>query len=189
MTRKPGTYAGQNMVRRTQVIVGPNRRGALAWGLFLGILLASGAVRAIPAHRVSALVIELLVLGTPCVFYLRRALKGGALIVIDDRGFTDGRSGRTVEWDEIETVRANTHQGALGLDHSLCLVLKPRLHSQPTKRRFITTNASAEDEIEVSLDGLSSPWEEVVDAVEAKLGRRVINTSNRGFEDVRRSAR
>lgn len=108
MAREPGTDAGQETVGNDQVIVGPNRRGALAWGLFFGILVASSAVRAITAHKVSALVIELLVLGTPCVFYLQRAFKGRALIVIDDRGFTDCRSGRTVEWGEIETVRANT---------------------------------------------------------------------------------
>ena len=189
MEQEADTTPGHYTVGQDEVVVGPNRRRALAWGLFFGILVVSGGVRAISAHRVSALVIDLLVLGTPGVFYLQRAFRGRALIVIDDHGFTDCLSERTVKWDEIESIRANTHQGALGLDHSVRLVLKPSPRSQRAKRRLVTTNASAEDEIEVSLDGLSSPWGDVVDAIEAKLGRRVIKTSNRGFADVRRSSR
>jgi hypothetical protein len=188
MAKRPRTYAVQDVVGPDRVTVGANRRRSLAWGLFLGMIVAGGAGRAITARSVSGLVIDLLVPVIPCAFYLQRALIGRALIVIDAHGFTDYRSGRTVEWAEIETARANTHQGAFGLDNSLRLVLKSHPRGQPAKRRLITMNATPEHEIEVSLDQLSLPWEEVVDAVESKLGRRVIRTSDPGFEDVRRSA-
>lgn len=189
MAREPRSYAGPDAVDPGRVAVGPSRRYSLAAGLFLGIIGVVVAVRAITTHSVSGLVVGLIVLGPLCVFYLRRALIGRLLVMIDANGFTDCRSGRTVEWTEVETARANTHRGAFGLDHSLCLVLKPRRHDQPTKRKFITTNATSEREIEVSLDHLSLPWEQVLDAVEANLGQRVIRTSNRGFQDARRSSR
>jgi hypothetical protein len=178
---QPRTYTAHDAEASDRVTVGANRRRSLAWGLFLGVIAVGGAGRAITAHSLSGLAIDLIVVAAPCVFYLQRALIGRTLIVIDAHGFTDCRSGRTVDWAEIETARANTHQGLFGLDHSLRLVLKPRPHGPSTKRRFITTNATSEDEVEVSLDQLSMSWEEVADAVEAKLGHRLIRNSNRGL--------
>jgi hypothetical protein len=61
--------------------------------------------------------------------------------------------------------------------------------SRPAKRRFVTTNATNEDEIEVSLDGVARPREEVIKAVERSFGRPVLRTSDAGLQNLRRRTR
>ena len=129
-----------------------------------------------------------LIVGPLLGFSVRLAVMRRPLIVIGDDGFTDGRSGRMIPWDAVEEIYANTHQGAYGLDHWLRLVLKRRA-GQPAKRRFITTNATNEDEIEVSLDGLAQPREEVIKAVERRFGRPVLRTTDAGLQNLRRRTR
>lgn len=107
-------------------------------------------------------------------------------MMLDAHEFTDCRSGRTVAWNDVEIVRANTHQGTFGLDHSLQLDLKASEHPGPTRRRLITTNATSERAITVVFDQLSLRWEDVVTAVEQRSGRPVIRTSDRGFQELRR---
>ncbi|MGO9971925.1 MAG: hypothetical protein ACLP01_03660 [Solirubrobacteraceae bacterium] len=50
--------------------------------------------------------------------------------------------------------------------------LEPGVSGLP--RRFITTNATNPDEVELGLDGVSSTWQEVVHVVEMASGLSVI---------------
>ena len=148
----------------------------------MGLIGALGIARAGDAATVG---IALLLFGSLFAFSVRMAVMRRPLMVIDSHGFTEGRSGRTVSWDRVAEIRANTHQGAYGLDHSLRIVLN-RPPGHPPERHFITTNANSEDEIEVSLDRLAAPREDVITAIEHHFGHPVLRTSDAGFQNVRR---
>ena len=168
------------------LVIAPNRCRSALYALILGWV---GVAAAVENPTVLTVAIDVVVLGLPCGLLLWRALRRRPLMTIGPQGFTDCRYGRTIPWDNLELASLDTHQRAFGVDRSLHLVL--RRDGQPAgrrKRRLVTTNATAEDEIEVGLAGLSVPWESVIAAVERELGRAVIKRSDRGLRNLRRGS-
>ncbi len=126
--------------------------------------------------------IALLLFGGPCGWFTSRVLRRGPILRLDSQGLTDGLSGRMIPWDAVSVARARTDQGLFNEYHSLVVDLEPGFSSEP--RRFITTNANDPDQVEISLDGVSMPWREIVEQVEKVSGRRVVMGRSRfGRED------
>jgi len=117
--------------------------------------------------------------GIPSAFLASLAIRRRPALVIDDHSLTEGRSGRVVPWDMVTAVRVGTERGLFGESHHLVLTLAQS--GLPAPRRFITTNATNPNEVDIGLDWLSMPWREVVSLVERGFGRRVITTHERRF--------
>ena len=122
------------------VAIGPSRVRYGSLAALFGLLFIGVMARSLTAASALGVVIAVGLFGPLLVFALHRLLMRRPLIVIDHRGFTNGRSGRAIPWDAVDEIYANEHQGAFGVDHSLRLVLNRR-PDHPVKRRFITTNA------------------------------------------------
>lgn len=99
-----------------------------------------------------------------CVASIWRAIKLPVVFCVDERGLELGQGKRFVRWGDVEDIRISHHQSG----HSLILKLKPTGGAGP--RKFITTNATNPDELELGLDHMSLGWQRVVSAVEAASG-------------------
>ena len=99
-----------------------------------------------------------------CVASSWRAIKLPVVFSIHERGLELGRGKRFVRWDDVEDIRISHHNSG----HSLILKLKPTGGAGP--RKFITTNATNPDELELGLDHMSLGWQRVVSDVEAASG-------------------
>jgi len=118
-----------------------------------------------------ALVVGLLAVAG-CFWSGRIAITRPVAFTIDERGIVVGSGKRFVPWSQIQEIRVAHHQGSYGEEHNLILKLKPGVTGLP--RRFITTNATNPDEVELGLGGVSSTWQEVVQGVESASGLSVI---------------
>jgi hypothetical protein len=132
-----------------------------AWVLIGGVVMShAGAF---------SLVLGILALAG-CVASLRTAIRLPVRFSIDQHGLVVGAGKRFVPWDEVDEIRIAHHQTAYEEEHNLILKLKPRTGM---RRKFITTNATNPSEVEVGLDHISLPWQQVVSEVEAASGMKV----------------
>jgi hypothetical protein len=170
------------------VLVGPGR---VRWGAFAVLLGLFGAVvtaKAIGAGDIVGAVIGLAGCGGAFAICARLAVTRRSLIVFDDYGFTDCRSGQAVPWDAVESIRATTQHGPFGSDHSLHLELRPK-PGDPSEPGPVPATADGDREITVRLGGLSLAPEYLIAAVELRSGLPVRRTRAAGFPDPARSRR
>ena len=99
-----------------------------------------------------------------CFASIYRAITLPVAFSIGEGGLELGRGKRFVPWDDVEEIRVSHRQSG----HSLILRLKSSTGVGP--RKFITTNATALDELELGLDHMSLGWQRVVSEVEAASG-------------------
>lgn len=102
----------------------------------------------------------------------RIAIRRPVRFSIEERGIELGAGKRFVRWEEIDQIQIAHHQGAYGEEHNL--VLKLKRGAQPSARKFVTTNATNPDEVELGLDGVEPAWQNVVRDVEAASGMKVL---------------
>jgi hypothetical protein len=169
--------AGPTPTPPTRVMA--NRARSIGFASLLGAVTVAAAARGAAAHSTRALVIALVVGGVPCAFFVAWGVRKRPVLVIDDHALTEGRSRRVVPWDSITAIRVGTQQGMFGESHHLVLTLEQGDADPP--RRFITTNATNQNELDIGLDWLAMPWKEVVSLVEQHFGRRATLTTERPF--------
>jgi hypothetical protein len=154
-----------------------DRRRSIGFALLLGALTAVGVARSIPTDSLFGLVISLVIFGAPAAFFASLAARRRPALVIDSHSLVEGRSGRVVPWDTVTDVRLGIERGLFRESHHLVLTLAQS--ESPPPRRFITTNATNPNEVDIDLDWLATPWRDVVSIVEQGFGRRVIRTHER----------
>lgn len=156
------------------IVITSNRARSLAVGALLAAGAAAAAARALMSHSVIGFVIALIVVGIPAVFFIQWGVRRRPALVIGVDALTEGRSGRVVPWSAVTSIRVGVHKGLFGESHDLVVSLA---HDGTGARRFITTNATNPREMEIGLDWLSLPWQEVVSCVERRYGRTITTTS------------
>lgn len=152
-----------------------NRRRSLGFAVFFGFFTFAGVARELVSHSTVGMILALVFFGAPFAFFLTWGNRRRPVLVIDQNGLTEGRSGRTVPWETMAAVRVVANRGLFGESHHLIVSLD-LYETPPTPRRFITTNATNPKELDINLDLLALPWDEVVSAVEQASGRRAIRT-------------
>lgn len=162
-----------------RTVVMSNKRWSLGFAVFFGILTVAGVARELAGHNIGGLIVVLVFFGGPLAFCLWWGTHRRPLLVIDDHGLTEGRSGRRVSWDGVAMVSVGTRRGLFGESHDLVVKLAHDKGAPPERRRFVMTNANNPDELTVNLDLLSMSWNEVMSAVEQGFGQRVIRDARR----------
>jgi hypothetical protein len=84
--------------------------------------------------------------------------------------------------EPVTAIQVGVHQGVFGESHHL--VVSVARHGPPPPRRFITTNATNLNQIDIDLDWLSRPWHDVVGLVEEAFGRPVATRRERGVQSI-----
>lgn len=125
-------------------------------------------------HRGGELVLALAcVMLAGALVVLRRAVRRPVQFVVSRDGVTLGSAGRFIAWDEVDHICVVYNQTAYTERHDLVL----QLRSDPAAvRPFFTTNRNNPDEVELSLDGLSSCWQDIAAGVAAISGRPIGQT-------------
>jgi hypothetical protein len=162
------------------VLVGPGR---VRWGAFAVLLGLFGAVvtaKAIAVGEIAGAMIGLTACGAAFAVCARLAVTRRSLIVFDDYGFTDCRSGRAVPWDAVESMCARIQYGPFGSDHSLHLELGPE-PGVPSEPGPVPPTTNGDREIAVRLGGLSLAPEQLIAAVELRSGLPVLRTRTSGL--------
>ena len=95
-------------------------------------------------------------------FYGRRALLHRPVLAIDGNGLTVGNPARTVPWQDVRQVRLVEYTRIYG-------VTRHRLDWEIERG-----DGTGSDELSVPLEMLSLPWNEIVVAVQDRLGRHVV---------------
>jgi hypothetical protein len=139
------------------IAIGVARIKLAALVAVLGAVAVIAAARALAGGDVVVLVLVLVVFGLPLVGLVHEAFRRGPVLVLDDDGLRDTRSGQAVRWGEVHSIYARRRQGAFNEFHEL--VLLPRAGDRPP--------------IEVSIDRLALRWDRIVPLVEARTGRAV----------------
>jgi hypothetical protein len=103
------------------------------------------------------------------------AIRAPAEFSVDERGLTLASGKRFVPWADVDEIRVAHHHE----DHYLALKLKPATVSGP--RKFITTNKTNPEEVEVNLNHLSLGWRELVMRVESASGLHAASVSDGPF--------
>jgi hypothetical protein len=160
-----------------ELVVMPSRTRATAWAALFGVFTALASTQAITSHNTTELVLALVFFGGPFAFFAYRAGRRRPVLMINAHTLTDGRSGRIVAWNSVIDARVGVQRGLFGEAHHLVLALS---NPRSTPRRFITTNANNPDEIDINLDLLSAPWNEVVRFVETASGYSIATVHERG---------
>lgn len=161
-----------------RTVVMSNRRRSLGFAVFFGILTFASVARELASHSTVGVILALAFFGAPFAFFLGWGTRRRPVLVIDQHGLTEGRSGRTVPWEVVATARVAAERGLFGESHHLVLCLDHDA-APSAPRRFITTNVNNPDELDINLDLLAMPWSEVVSAVEQRSGRRVVRANRR----------
>jgi len=156
--------------RARTVLVGPSR---VRWGAFAvltGVFGAVAAVKATLAGETAGALAGVVVCAATLAVCARLMATRRSLLVFDDYGFTDCRSGRVVPWGAVDTIRSTTHHGPFGSVHVLHLVLAPGVDDPRDAPLLSATLADAEGEIAVALGGLALTPENLVAAIELRSG-------------------
>lgn len=149
----------------------PSRKKWGLTGLALVWLGAGAVVKSVSDGSAAGVVVSCLVLVLPGCYALWLALRNRAQFALDATGLTL-RSGRRVEWSQVQAVRVARHQSWYGEDHTLVIKLRPDPGAE-ARRQLVTTNETADDELDLPLDGLSLRWDKTVEAVERYSGLSV----------------
>ena len=162
-----------------RTVIARNRSRSAAAAAFFGALALSGTGLSIADGRIGGIALSVALLGGPSLFFTVWATQRRPVLVIDDVGLTIGRACRQIPWSGVADVRVGIQQGLFGESHHLVLRL---VHgAEPTTRSMVTTNATATDEIDISLDWLSLRWDDVVRAVERHSRRTAARTREHAF--------
>jgi hypothetical protein len=109
---------------------------------------------------------------------VRRAIRRPVEFVASGEGFTLGNDKRFIAWSEVAHIRVSYSQTAYTEEHRLVLKLRD---DDPGTRPLVTTNRTNPDEVEVSLDGLSSSWQDLATSIAAISGRPTAQTRQEAF--------
>lgn len=151
-----------------QISIGFKRQLAFAFAIVFGVLAVSGTWQAISSHDVVRLVIVLVAFGGAAVAYAAQVLHRDPVLVIDEEGLTDRRSGKVIRWCDIESAHVAERRRRFDRYHDLVL----------TVARGQTAS--------LCLDQLTRTWSEVVELIEGRLGMQVAVQREGGL--IRRSS-
>jgi hypothetical protein len=135
----------------------------------LGFLTAGATERGLAAHNELGVVVVLVLIGGSSVFWIRRAIRPGPAIVIDDAAFTDVYAGRVVEWSSVRSVHITERSGMGGQFHRLVFTVVADV-----------SVANATEKVETRIDWLSVGWTAVLATVESHVGTTVQVLRERG---------
>jgi hypothetical protein len=149
------------------VVARAGTKASLGYGALL-CLVVLGCVSDFARHGGSGLLVVGLLAVAGALVMLRRAVRRPTQFVASRDGFTLASGQRFVAWDDVDQICVTYAQTAYTERHHLVL----KLRSDPTAAHpAFTTNRTNPDEIEVSLDGLSSSWQDIAARIAAISGR------------------
>jgi hypothetical protein len=147
-----------------RVVVWRSRKANAAFGVFFAFLLA-GSIQSL-LHGRLWLALVVLLFGWLCVFYVRRAVQRGPALVIDGDGLTVGSSGRSMRWEDVQDL-------AVREGHSSYGVANYTLVGEVKQRGPDASEPATNEPIDVDLDYPSMSWNDIVEAIEQRYGRRL----------------
>jgi hypothetical protein len=147
---------------------------------FFGIFTAVGVYRALATGNTVAALIVLVVIGGPCLLYLRGLVRRGPAMVIDSSGLAGFRVKRPIEWANISDIHVAQRQGVFGVYHHLVLTVRREDQPPVEDAHGLLTSRVPTETVEFSIDQLAMPWNEIVAAVQGRLGRSVATKKEAG---------
>jgi hypothetical protein len=150
-----------------------------------GVVTAIGLSRALTSGNVVGALIALIVLGGPCLLYVRGLFRRGSAIIVGCDALAGFRVGRTIQWADVSDVHVSQRQGAFGVHHNLVLIV--RREGQPPVEDSIglLTSRVQTETVEFSIDQLAIPSSEIVALVQERLGRNVATKRETWISAVR----
>jgi hypothetical protein len=141
--------------------------------IFLSVIVAVGLSRAASSGNVVAALIVLVVIGGPCLLYVRGLFRRGPAIIISSEGLGGFRVGRIVPWASVSDIHVAQQQSIFGVTHQLVLTVR-RDDRAPIKDSLgLLTSRIPTETVEFSIDQLAMPWSEIVALVQDRLGRDI----------------
>jgi hypothetical protein len=157
------------------VLVGRNRK-AVVPGVVILTLIAIRAASEM-ADETALAVIIVLICGASAYGLARIGLARGPALIMDGKGMTINPFGRLIPsrklipWESVHGVWVEERRGLYGISrHELTCEYEPdgspadELNSQRTTAERVT----------LPLDTLSMPWNDITQAIQDRLGRRVV---------------
>jgi hypothetical protein len=113
------------------------------------------------------------------VFFARRALRRGPVLVLDGEGLTvvaEAGKGRRIRWGDVDAIYVNERPGVYGIERHTLVCRVRRSASASVQPNAIADPIGGADEepVELPLEMLSMDWNDVVKAIQDRLGRRVV---------------
>lgn len=136
--------------------------GVLAWVLIGSAVVKHGGALALGAG---------LLFAAGSVAEIRVAFRKPVTFTFDGYGIVVARGRRSIPWSQVVAIHLARYQNNYGEEHNLIFKLRPGASGLP--RKFITTNATNPNEVEVPLDDLSEDRHRIVSAIETASGLRV----------------
>lgn len=127
--------------------------------------------RGVQQHANAAYLVLGVLAAAGCAASARAAINPPVRFSMNERGLVLARGRRFVPWGDVEEIRVAHHQTEYEEEHNLVLKLKPA--AEPLPHKFITTNATNPDEVELRLNHVSASWNQVVSDVQALSGIKV----------------
>lgn len=157
-----------NSAEDSPVYVRFDRRKALASVLLFAAVMAVGVSR---AHRASGIVILVVVLSIPLIYFLTRVLRQGPVFVLGDAKFTDCKSGESYLWDDVFEVYLRQRQGIFGVYHHLVFTIR----REPGVRDLdiLSSSQMSVQTLRRSIDQMSIGWSDIVALVQQRLGKDI----------------
>lgn len=128
------------------VVVRQSRKYWVGMTLFCGLVTWLTIGNVAFKHGGAGYMVVGIIAAAACVSCARTAVKRSVRFSVNEAGFTLGNGRRFVPWQDIEHIRLAYH----GDEHNLILKLAPGTSPQP--RKFITTNATNPNELDIALD-------------------------------------
>jgi hypothetical protein len=162
----------------SMVVIRPNLKASVFYALFFGWLTLGTVAKAgedTAGGGSVTLALVAVLLGALAVYYGRRALLRRPVLAIDGRGMTVG-SAAAVPWGDVYHVEVVAYRTVVGV----------------TQHRLVFDIAGEDstgiDQRTIQLEMLSLPWDEIVIAVQNRMGRRVAMPGKAGGRSAPGSA-
>ena len=156
-----------------KILVGVNRRLALAAALFIGVIFFSGISHAVATDNIEAAVLVGVFIGLPFAYYMRRTLQRHPVLVLDDRALTIGRSRQVIPWDTVFEVHLRQRQSIFGVYHHLVLTLQADRPQDEGSLSELKTSKVAVQTVRQPIDQLSMSWRDIVALVQQRVGKDI----------------
>ena len=157
------------------VQVGRNRKAVLPGVVLLGLVAANGATEI--ADETALALIIVLICGAGVYGLARMGLARGPALVLDGKGMTINPFGRLVRsrtlipWESVSRVWVEERRGLYGISRH---ELNCEYEAGDTPADEPSLGGPTAEKVTLPLDMLSMPWNDIVRAVQDRLGRRVV---------------
>jgi hypothetical protein len=145
-----------------------DRRKALASVVLFAAVIAVGVSR---AHSTSSVVILVVVLSAPLIYFLGQVLRRGPVLVFDDASFTNCKAGEVIPWDSVFEVYLRQRQGIFGVYHHLVFSIRREAPSRDLEQ--LTSSRVPVQTLRLPIDQLSMGWSDIVTLVQERLGKPI----------------